>query len=103
MSTAAIHDKPATSATTTLQHERSRALTNFAVEQGERWRQEKSAEFDALPVGTCVMINVVNGKYVTATNRIEAMDKFDEAFGRGITIGYSFQVGRPTFIGGGIG
>ena len=103
MSTSTIHDKPATSATTKLQHERSRALTNLAVEQGERWRQEKAAEFDALPVGTVVMINVVNGKHVTAGDRIEAMDKFDQAFGKGISIGYSFQVGRPTFIGGGIG
>ena len=88
---------------TNLQHERSRALTNFAVEQGERWRQEKAAEFDAIPVGTVVMINVVNGKYVTAGDRIEAMDKFDQSFGQGVTIGYTFEVGRPTFIGGGIG
>lgn len=88
---------------TVLEHERSRALTDFAVEQGERWRQEKAAEFKSLPIGTAVMLNVVNGKYVTGATRIEVMDKFDQAFGKGVTIGYSFKIGRPTFVGGGIG
>jgi hypothetical protein len=86
-----------------LQHLRARAMTSFAVEQGERWRQEKASELEALPVGTVVMINVVSGAYVTATTHIEAMDKFDQTFGKGVTIDYTFEVGRSTFIGGGLG
>ena len=85
-----------------LERERWRAHTHFAVEQGKRWRLEKADELAALPFGTVVMINVVNGMYVTAKNRLEAMDKFDQTFGKNTTIGYSFEVGRPTFIGGGI-
>lgn len=103
MSTSVIAEPAKTSSITALQHERSRALTNFAVEQGERWRQEKAAELDGLPVGTVVMINVANGEYITARNDIEAMDAFDQEFGKGVTIGYTYEVGRPTFIGGGIG
>ena len=82
--------------------ERFRAQTAFAVQEGKRWRQEKAAEFDALPVGTVVMINVVNGSYVTAQDRLAAMDKFHQTFGNGTTLAYSFEVGRPVFIGGGI-
>ena len=84
------------------EYERRRAATAFAGEQGKRWQEEKAAEFAALPVGTVVMINVVNGSYVTASNRIEAMDKFDQTFGKHTTLAFSFEVGRPVFIGGGI-
>ena len=82
--------------------ERFRAHTSFAVQEGKRWRQEKAAEFAALSAGTVVMINVVNGEYVTAAGRLEAMDKFHQAFGKGTTLAYSFEVDRPVFIGGGI-
>lgn len=84
------------------EHERRRAATAFAVEQGKRWREEKASEFDALPAGTVVMVNVVNGCYVMASNNLEAMDKFDQTFGKGTTLAFSFTVGRPVFIGGGI-
>jgi len=87
---------------TDKEYERRRAATQFAVEQGKRWKEEKATEFAALPVGTVVMINVVNGNYVTAGSDLEAMDKFDQTFGKGTTLAYSFQVGRPIFIGGGI-
>ena len=87
---------------TDMEYERMRAQTAFAGEQGQRWKEEKAAEFAALRIGTVVMINVVNGHYVTAQNRIEAMDKFDQKFGKGTTLAFSFEVGRPVFIGGGI-
>ena len=82
--------------------DRFRAQNAFAVQEGERWRQEKAAELEALPAGTVVVINVVNGKYVTASSDLEAMDKFHQTFGKGTTLSYSFEVGRPVFIGGGI-
>jgi hypothetical protein len=88
---------------TDQEYERMRAQTAFAVQQGERWRQELAAEFAGLTDGTVVMINVVNGRYVTAASRIEAMNKFDQLFGKGTTLGFSFEVGRLVFIGGGIG
>jgi hypothetical protein len=84
-------------------HDRRRAQTDFAVAQGTRWREAKAAEIDALPVGTVVMFNVISGEYVTAMDRLEAMDKFDQRFGRGVTLGFSFEIGRPVFVGGGIG
>ena len=47
------------------EYERRRAAAAFAGEQGTWWQKEKEAEFAALPVGTLVMINVINGSYVT--------------------------------------
>jgi len=87
---------------TDKEYERRRAATMFAAEQGRRWREEKADEFATLPDGTVVMINVVNGSYVTAASDLEAMAKFDQMFGTGTTLAYSFTVGRPIFIGGGI-
>ena len=81
---------------------RMRAQTTFAVLEGKRWREEKAAEFDALPSGTVVAVNAVNGNYVTGTSDLEAMDKFQQAFGKGTTLAYVFEVGRPVFIGGGV-
>ena len=85
-----------------IDQERFEAQTEFAVREGERWRQQKRAELEGLSVGTVVMINVISGEYITAPSRIEAMDRFDQRFGRKTTLGYSFEVGRPVFIGGGI-
>ena len=82
--------------------ERFDAQTEFAVREGERWRQQKRAELEGLSVGTVVMFNVISGEYVTAPNRLEAMDRFHQTFGLNVTLGFSFEVGRPVFIGGGI-
>jgi hypothetical protein len=83
--------------------EMTRSETEFAVNQGKRWRAMKSAELAGLPDGKVVMFNVINGEYVLADDRLEALDKFHQKYGRGVTLGYSFEVGRPTFVGGGIG
>lgn len=88
---------------TDYDHVRSRAQTEFAVAQGKRWREAKAAELAAYPIGTVVMFNVVNGEYVVADDRLAAIDKFHQKYGRGVTLGYSFEVGRPVFVGGGIG
>ncbi len=84
------------------EQQRMRAQTAFAVQEGKRWREEKSDEFAALATGTVVAINVVNGGYVTASRDLEALDKFQQTFGKGTTLAYVFEVGRPVFIGGGI-
>lgn len=85
-----------------IDEERFEAQTEFAVREGERWRQQKRAELEGLSVGTVVMFNVISGEYVTAPNRLAAMDLFDQKFGARNTLGFSFEVGRPVFIGGGI-
>lgn len=71
---------------TEVEQERMRAQTSFAVQEGKRWREQSAAEFDALPPGTVVAINAVNGSYVTATSDLEAMDKFRQAYRRGTTL-----------------
>ena len=88
---------------TDQEHERSKAATTFAVEHGKRWREAKAAELATLPAGTVVVINVTNGDFVTGPNRIEAMDTFHQTYGEGTTLSFSFEVGRPVFVGGGIG
>ena len=87
---------------TQVEQERMRAQTAFAVQEGKRWREEKANEFKTLPIGTVVAINAVSGFYVTAASDLEAMDKFQQAFGKGTTLAYVFEIGRPMFIGGGI-
>jgi hypothetical protein len=87
---------------TEIGHERFSRQTAFAAAEGRRWAEQKAAELGLLPAGTVVMFNVANGAYVTGATRLEAMDKFHQAFGRNATLGYSLEVGRPAFVGGGI-
>jgi hypothetical protein len=82
--------------------QRMRSQTAFASQEGKRWCEDKQSEFAALQVGTVVALNVVNGSYVTAVSDIEAMDRFQQTFGKGTTLAYVFEIGRPVFIGGGI-
>ena len=87
---------------TEKERERFRNQTAFSAAEGQRWADEKAAEFEALPMGTIVMINVVNGEYVTADDRLQAIDKFHQKFGRHTTLSFSFEIGRPVIIGGGL-
>ena len=82
--------------------QRLRSQTAFAVQEGKRWREEKATELAALPSGTVVVFNVINGQYVTAANRIDALKQFHQRFGEGVTLAFSFEIDRPVFIGGGI-
>jgi hypothetical protein len=82
--------------------QRLRSQNAFASQEGKRWCEDKRAEFAALKAGTVVALNVVNGSYVTAASDLEAMDRFQQTFGKGTTLAYVFEVGRPVFIGGGI-
>jgi hypothetical protein len=79
-----------------------RASTTAVAAAGKAWAARKAAEFAALPFGTVVMIDIASGDYVTAADRLAAADRFHARFGRATTQGYSFEVGRPVFIGGGI-
>ncbi len=81
--------------------ERSRARNEFVSKEGNYWLKRLASELAKLPDGTALVINVVNGEYVTAPTRLEAMDKFDQKFGVNTTFGFIHQIGRPIFIGGG--
>lgn len=83
--------------------ERSKAQTEFACREGIRWLEDKAEELAGLPKGTLVIFNVINGKYVTASNRLEAMDKFHQLFGDNNTLAFVHEVGGRVFIGGGLG
>jgi len=82
--------------------EQARALSASAAEQGQLWIARKSAEIEALPTGTVVIIDVATGEYVTGKTWLEANPIFDERFGSN-TLGFVHRVRSPTFIGGGIG
>jgi hypothetical protein len=84
-----------------LEPERCRARNEFVSNEGDYWLNRLAPELAKLPDGTALMINVVNGEYVTAPTRLEAMDKFDQKFGVNVTFGFLHQIGRPIFIGGG--
>lgn len=84
-----------------LEPERCRARSEFVANEGDYWLNRLAPELEKLPDGTALVINVVNGEYVTAPTRLEAMDKFDQKFGVNTTFGFLHQIGRPIFIGGG--
>jgi hypothetical protein len=83
------------------EQQRLRSQSAFASQEGKRWCEDKRAESAVLQTGTVVALNVINGSYVTAASDIEAMDRFQQTFGKGTTLAYVFEVGRPVFIGGG--
>jgi len=87
---------------TELSQERSDARTKFICEEGRAWKEVLADEFDKLDDGTAVVINIVNGEYVTAKTPLEALDKFTQQYGENNTFSYSFQVNFPIFVGGGI-
>ncbi len=76
--------------------------TKFAARQGEYWTKVHRDAFDKLPVGTTVIIDVVSGEYVTGPDWFSTLDKYEQKYGQGRTIAWSFEVGRPLFVGGGL-
>ncbi len=71
-------------------------------EAGERWKEHHAETFASLPKGTAVIINVASGEYVTAPDWHAARRIFEQRFGAGFVPAYSFVVGKPVFVGGGI-
>ncbi len=82
--------------------ERRRARLDFIHSEGTYWAEIHKEDFDKLEDRTAVIINIVNGEYVTASTPLEAHDKFSQKFGENNTFGYSFEVNYPIFIGGGV-
>ena len=82
--------------------EHLKARASFIGEEGERWRRHHADALSKLPEGTTVIINVVTGDYVTGSDWHAARDAFEQRFGVGKTLSWSYTVGRPLFVGGGI-
>lgn len=70
--------------------------------EADRWMKHHAAAFAELEEGTTVIIDIVSGAYVTGTTRGAADDAYDWRFGPGERLSYTFTVGRPIFMGGGI-
>ena len=82
------------------EHQHARA--KFVQEEGARWEHVHAAAFAKLPEGTAVVINIVTGEYVTGADCFEAREAFQQKFGKGRTMSWSFVKGRPIFVGGGL-
>ena len=70
-------------------------------DRGEAWRKIHADRFKDFIAGTYVIIEVASGEYVSAETWHLANESFKQKFGPG-KFGYSFDVDRPIFIGGGI-
>lgn len=79
-----------------------RARASALAEKGEAWAEQKRDEFEALPRGTVVLIDVRTGDYTTGKTWLEARAAFDARFGNDVA-GYVHRVRDRTFVGGGIG
>jgi len=79
---------------------RIRAQNHYIKERADYWRDKHDEAFKQLAKGTIVTINCRTGEYVTATNRVEAGEVYEQRFGKN-EMGYVFGVGGSIFIGGG--
>ena len=70
-------------------------------DRGEAWRQLHKSHFEGLAAGTSVVIEVRSGRFVTGESWHVAQEAFRQKFGPD-KFGYSFDVDRPFFVGGGL-
>ena len=81
---------------------RWRARNEAIAQEGERWIAAKAAEFAGLATGTVVIVDIETGAYVTGATHVDAMHTYDRTIGPD-KAGFVYEVGRRTFIGGGLG
>jgi hypothetical protein len=55
-------------------------------------------EFDWLPQGTTVAVNLHNCEFIAGLNEADVIKRFSDAYGA--TQGWIFDVGRPSIVGG---
>lgn len=79
----------------------TRAGLDAAGKAGDDWLQRLEPVLAQLKETTVVAINVESGEYITAPTRLDALDRFEERFGKS-AVGFMHEIGRPVFIGGGI-
>lgn len=82
--------------------EHLKARASFIGEEGERWRRHHADALSKLPEGTTVIIDIVTGEYVTAPTWQAADEAFEQRFGPQERLSFSYTVGRPLFVGGGL-
>ena len=75
---------------------------DFAAQQGAYWQKVHAKALLNLPVGTHVIINVIKGDYVTGADWFQTLEAYEQRFGKDQTLSWSFEVGRPVFLGGGV-
>jgi hypothetical protein len=69
---------------------------------GKKLLSRELAELFAwLPVGTSVVVNANDGRWIAGAEGCDVLDKFVELYGK-VTPGHMFTVGRPTHAGGGL-
>ena len=73
---------------------------DFASSQGAYWTKVHADAFEKLPAGTTVIINVITGEYVTGADWFATREAYEQRFGTGKTISWSFEKDRPIFVGG---
>ena len=73
------------------------ALRSF----GERWIGRHRAFINSLPNGTVLAVDMTSEECVSAASGLEAMDKFEAAFG-GEAVAWVHEVGIPISLGGGL-
>ena len=74
----------------------------YAQTEGKRWVGMLEPEFQSLPSGTVIVINVATGEYVTGPSQHDALKVYHRRFGFGQTVGWVHEIGREIFLGGGI-
>ena len=87
---------------TVIEAELDLERAKLADQKGGHWAEVHADALSKLAVGTTVIINVENGDYITGLTWFEALEKFEQRFGKDRAIGWSFEVGRPIFVGGGL-
>ncbi len=56
-------------------------------------------QFDWLPQGTTVAVNLVNSEFISGVNHADVIQRFVVAYGAA-THGWIFDVGSPSIVGG---
>jgi hypothetical protein len=70
------------------------------VEMGEAWMRTNGSIVGGLVHGTVIAVNVADGRYVTASSRVDALDAFEAEFGASAAA-FIHEVGVPATVGGG--
>jgi hypothetical protein len=85
-----------------LSPEHMEARMSFTLAEAERWRGIHATAIAGLPDGTTVIIDVVSGELITGTTWIAADDAYVQKYGSTERMCFTFTVGRPNFVAGGI-
>ena len=66
----------------------------------ERWQQQNADVIAGLPIGATVIIDIESGDFVSGPTWQDAERVYVQRFGDENRPSFTFDVGRPLFIGG---